>query len=95
MKQPEPTHRPQPSATRTRWFFLHFFIFIGVNLLLFLIDLLGGGGWWIDVPLIVWGIVLLGHALAVFGIGRLTGPAWQEQRLRQQAKAEEPEQRQE
>jgi hypothetical protein len=48
-------------------FYIHASAYVLVNIALFVINVLVGGGWWFYWPLIGWGIGLGVHALAVFG----------------------------
>jgi len=48
-------------------FYIHFAIFTAVMLLLFIINLLSDGGWWVQWPLLGWGAGCAAHAWAVFG----------------------------
>ncbi len=48
-------------------FYIHLAVFIAVITLLFFIDLLAGQDWWVQWPLLGWGIGVLAHAWAVFG----------------------------
>ena len=48
-------------------FYIHASAYVLVNIALFAINVLVGGGWWFYWPLLGWGIGLGVHALAVFG----------------------------
>jgi hypothetical protein len=48
-------------------FYIHASAYVLVNIALFVINVLVGGGWWFYWPLLGWGIGLGVHALAVFG----------------------------
>lgn len=67
----------QPGAARSpaarARFVRHAITFALVNLLLFAVDLLTGGGWWFFWPLFGWGIGLAIQAVSVFGPGATTG----------------------
>jgi NADH:ubiquinone reductase (H+-translocating) len=52
-------------------FYVHVGAFVLVNIALFTINVLAGGMWWFYWPLMIWGIGLGMHALAVFGFGGL------------------------
>jgi 2TM domain len=65
-------------------FYIHATVFVLVNIGLFIINLLTGGGWWFYWPLIGWGIGLGAHALGVFGFGgRPWGREWEERKTRE------------
>ena len=64
--------RARARVKALKGFYTHATIYVIVNIFLFLIDLLTGGGWWFYWPLLGWGIGLGVHALNVFGFsGRL------------------------
>ena len=48
-------------------FYIHLAAFVLVMGLLFGIDASTGSGWWVQWPLLGWGVGVLGHAFAVFG----------------------------
>jgi hypothetical protein len=65
-------------------FYIHVTVFALVNIGLFIINLLTGGGWWFYWPLIGWGIGLGVHALGVFGFGGGPwGREWEERKTRE------------
>ncbi len=65
-------------------FYIHFAIYILVNLFLFLLNIIiSPGTLWFLVPLLGWGIGIIAHALPVFGSGRLLGADWEEKKIRE------------
>lgn len=64
-------------------FYIHFAIYIGVMVLLLLIDVLTPGGWWFYWPLLGWGLGVAGHAFSVFGISALLGSNWEEKKIKE------------
>lgn len=48
-------------------FYIHLTVFVVVNALLFIIDAMSGAGWWVQWPILGWGIGVIAHGLAVFG----------------------------
>jgi len=66
-------------------FYIHATVFVVVNLGLFLINVLTGGGWWFYWPLIGWGVGLGAHALGVFGFGSggPWGQDWEERKMQE------------
>jgi fatty acid desaturase len=65
-------------------FYIHVTVFALVNIGLFIINLLTGGGWWFYWPLLGWGIGLGVHALGVFGFGGGPwGREWEERKTRE------------
>jgi hypothetical protein len=60
-------------------FYIHAIVFACVMTGLVIINAATGGGWWVQWPLLGWGIGLAAHALAVFKPVqpvRLFGPEW-------------------
>ena len=66
-------------------FYIHTTVFVLVNLALFVINVMVGGGWWFYWPLLGWGIGLGVHALGVFGFGGggPFGRDWEERKIRE------------
>ena len=66
-------------------FYTHAIAFVVVNVALFAINALVGGGWWFYWPLMGWGIGLGLHALGVFGFGGggPWGREWEERKTRE------------
>jgi 2TM domain len=66
-------------------FYTHATAYVLVNIGLFVINLLTGGGWWFYWPLLGWGIGLGIHALSVFGFrgGGTWGRDWEERKTRE------------
>ena len=64
-------------------FYTHATAYVLVNVALFVINLLTGGGWWFYWPLVFWGIGLGVHALMVFGLGGRFGQDWEERKTRE------------
>jgi len=70
-------------VARLRGFYTHAAVFVVVMLLLLLIDASGGGRWWVQWPLMGWGVGLAVHALYVFGLGGALGPEWEDRKIRE------------
>ena len=64
-------------------FYTHATAYVVVNIALFIINLVTGGGWWFYWPLIGWGIGLGVHALNVFGLSGRLGQDWEERKTRE------------
>lgn len=64
-----------------RGFYVHLAIYLVVNLMLFLIDMLTPGGPWFFWPLFGWGIAVLINAVAVFMTGRVFGADWMNRKV--------------
>ena len=66
-------------------FYIHASAYVVVNMALFALNVLVGGGWWFCWPLIGWSIGFGVHALAVFGFSG-SGPwgqDWEERKMRE------------
>jgi hypothetical protein len=73
----EAAHR---QAAELRGFYSHLTLYVGVMLLLALLNSITGGPWWFWWPVVGWGVGVLGHASAVFG-RRFWGAAWEERKV--------------
>ncbi len=62
--------------------YTHVVAYVLVNIGLFAINLLAGGGWWFYWPLLGWGVGLGLHVLNVFAIGGRFGQDWEERKIR-------------
>jgi hypothetical protein len=72
----QPSERDQYFAaqahTRTlKGFQIHLTVYLAVIAGLFLINAMSGGHWWVQWPLIGWGVGILGHAYLVYRSGKL------------------------
>ena len=70
-------------AREIRDFYSHLAVYVAVNIGLFIIDVLSGGGTWFYWPLVGWGIGLAVHAAWVFGPWRAMGEDWEERKARE------------
>lgn len=77
--------RARARVQAIRGFYIHATVYVLVNIGLFVINLLVGGGWWFYWPLIGWGIGLGAHAVGVFGFGGggPWGQDWEERKTRE------------
>ncbi len=66
-----------------RLFYSNLASFAVINVVLFIIDVATGGGWWFYWVTIFWGIGLLFHAWQVFGPGRRLGDDWEERKTQE------------
>ena len=76
--------RAQARVKELKGFYTHATAYVLVNIGLFVINLLTGGGWWFYWPLLGWGIGLGVHALSVFGFsgGGPFGQDWEDRKGR-------------
>lgn len=82
MESDERYRRAKRRVGVLKGFYIHLVTYIGVMVLLFLIDFLTGGGWWFYWPLLVWGIGIIAHTFTVFGIAGFLGSEWEEKKLK-------------
>jgi hypothetical protein len=59
----------QAHTRSVKGFQIHLIVYLAVNAGLILINALSGGHWWVQWPLIGWGIGILGHAYLVYRSG--------------------------
>jgi hypothetical protein len=64
-------------------FYIHLTAFIIVNAILFIIDAMSGPGWWVQWPILGWGIGIVVHALVVFGRSPNFITNWQLRKIRE------------
>jgi hypothetical protein len=69
-------------------FYVHLSIFVMVMTMLTVINLASGHSWWVQWPLLGWGIGLLAHALRTYGPDRRLGwpsgwlgPDWEQRKV--------------
>jgi 2TM domain len=67
-----------------RLFYTHVGVYVCVNILLLLINLLTDpSSLWFYWPLLGWGIGVAAHAFLVYGAGGIMGKKWEERKIRQ------------
>ncbi|MGO9361358.1 MAG: 2TM domain-containing protein [Xanthobacteraceae bacterium] len=64
-------------------FYLHVSIFVVVMAFLVILNALTGGHWWVQWALLGWGIGLVAHAVAVFGIAGWLDADWEERKIKE------------
>jgi hypothetical protein len=80
----EQEYRRARHAVRSiRGFYLHLVVFVLVMAYLFIINLMTGGGWWVQWPFFGWGLALVIHAATVFGLGGWLGPDWEDRKIKE------------
>lgn len=76
--------RAKKRVRALRGFYVHFGVYVLVNLFLFLLNIvISPAHLWFFLPLLGWGIGVIAHALSVFGSGRLFGADWEEKKIRE------------
>jgi len=65
-------------------FYTHLFVYIGVNIVLLIINLVTSFGiWWFYWPLLGWGIGVFFHAMSVFVFSKFPGKQWEERKIKE------------
>jgi hypothetical protein len=64
-------------------FYLHVSIFVPVVALLFVLNAMTPGAWWVQWVFFGWGIGIAAHAIAVFGLAGWLGSDWEEKKIRE------------
>jgi len=75
--------RARKRAQELRSFYSTMVIYVLVNALLFVIDILTGDGLWFYWPLLGWGIGMAIWAFSLFGLGGHLGSDWEERKTRE------------
>ena len=77
--------RAKKRVEALRGFYIHLFVYVVVNLFLFLLNIITSPDvLWFYWPLLGWGIAIVVHALSVFwGIDRPFGADWEEKKVRE------------
>lgn len=85
MTEHDKTRRAAEHVDALMGFYVHLAVFVIVNALLVLINWMASpGDWWVQWPLLGWGIGVAAHGLAVLG-QRRRGPVlrWRLRKIRQ------------
>lgn len=65
-------------------FYNHLIVYIGVNVMLLVINLVTSpGAWWFYWVTIFWGIGVMWHAIGTFGTGQLMDKRWEEKKIKE------------
>lgn len=84
MKENRSYEKAKKRVEELKSFYTHLFIYIAVNIGLFLIDIITSpGALWFYWPLIGWGIGVAIHGLNVFGTEKLLGKNWEEKKIKE------------
>ncbi len=83
MEQNEKYIRAKKRVERLKGFYIHLSVYILVNIMLFIINLLSDtGNWWFLYPLSGWGIGVLIHGITTFAYGNF-GSDWEERKIKE------------
>jgi len=66
-----------------RAFYTHLTIFVGINLILFLVDTATPGPAWFYIPLLAWGLILALHGLHAYDLLPWTTQGWEQRKVRE------------
>ncbi|MFC2079554.1 2TM domain-containing protein [Candidatus Bipolaricaulota bacterium] len=83
MDHEERLNRAKKRVSELKAFYQHFFIYVIVMGVLFIIDWQDGNNWWFYWPLLGWGIGVAFHAVSTFGVFGVFGPDWEERKIKQ------------
>lgn len=70
-------------VARIREFYLHLIVYMIINAMLLMLDLVTGPGFWFFWPLMGWGIGLAMHALNTFRFRGMLGTEWEEKKIQE------------
>ena len=79
----ERLQRARERVAEIKGFYTHLAIFVAVLVLLFVVDVATGEGWWVQWVLLGWGIGVLAHAFAIYGSAPKFISRWEERKVRQ------------
>ncbi len=84
MKEDERYKAAKERVSEIKSFYVHLFIYVIVNLGLFLLNILTSPtALWFYWPLFGWGIGLIAHAVSVFGLKGIIGKDWEEKKIKE------------
>jgi hypothetical protein len=76
--------RAKKRVVALRGFYVHLGVYVLVNLLLFVLDIMiFPTSLWFYWPLLGWTVAIVVHAFSVFGYGRRFGAEWEERKIRE------------
>jgi cell division protein FtsW (lipid II flippase) len=81
MDQEQKLIQAHQRVAKLRGFYGHVATYVVFMTLLFFINFFSGGSWWFHWPLFGWGIAVALHALSVFGLDRVLGPEWEQNKI--------------
>lgn len=83
MTEEELYKRARNRMEEIKGFYIHLFVYIVVNIGLFLINYLSYPEyWWFVWPLLGWGIGLVAHGLSIFVFHGFLGHEWEESQIK-------------
>ncbi|MFA6296458.1 MAG: 2TM domain-containing protein [Patescibacteria group bacterium] len=82
-QEEEKYKKAKQKVAQLKAFYINLVTFIVVNLILFIINLVIGGGWWFYWVTIFWGIAVIVHAISVF-TGNKFDNEWEEKKIKEE-----------
>lgn len=80
----EARERAKMRLEEVKGFYSHLGIFLVINVLLVLVNILTSPGqWWFYWVTVFWGIALIFHGSRVFGKGKVFSNEWEEKKIQQ------------
>jgi hypothetical protein len=64
-------------------FYIHLFVFAAVMTVLIAADFNDTASWWVQWPLIGWGLGILGHAYLVFSPPKAAHGGWEQRKIKE------------
>ena len=77
MDEQEKQRRARAQVAAMKGFYIHSFVFVLVMTLLLAINWIASPVWWVQWPLLGWGLGVVGHAIAVFSGASRTLKSWE------------------
>jgi len=75
--------RAKKRVQNLRAFYIHLIVYILVNAMLFVINLISGAdNWWFLYPLVGWGIGVIVHGVSTLAFG-IFGEEWEERKIKE------------
>lgn len=76
--------RARRRVHQLKGFYIHMTVFVGIMLMLLVINLVTSPGvWWVQWAFLGWGVGVIAHTLVVFGLAGWLGPEWEERKIRE------------
>ena len=84
MEQQEKYARAKKRVNEIKSFYSHLFTYAAIMVLLIVIDFRDAGNVWFYWPLMGWGMLIVSHAVRVFGLGGFLGPKWEQKKMQKE-----------
>jgi hypothetical protein len=83
MDEQEKLARARQQVAALKGFYIHLAVFVLVMAVLFIINLATASSWWVQWPLLGWGIGVLAHGVAVSGRVSQAVTDWEARKTKQ------------